>query len=203
VKPLVHGPGFALIGSWVRVPQRPRLISTLRKVGRKGTAGTRTGREADPKGRPSGLCEEGTVRQLNQQFKPRPRCDWRHGVEVHKQFLDHRDERLPATRTAQGRRIFTILLGIHSGPPYGRDRTSGRLRGARVIPAIHWLPSGRGYVPDLRRHRRARDRRYWHRGSSFRKVGAAHGLREPGRTWDALDAAGGVGGPGEVGWTKV
>ena len=64
------------------------------------------------------------------------------------------------TRTAQGRRIFTILLGIHSGSPYGRDRTSGRLRGARVIPAIHWLPSGRGYVPDLRRHRRAWDRRY-------------------------------------------
>src|ERR1017187_5271240 len=34
------------------------------------------------------------------------------------------------------------------------------------------LPSGRGYVPDLRRHRRERDRRH----------GGPRGLREPGRS---------------------
>jgi len=73
-----------------------------------------------------------------------------------------------------------------------------------VIPAIYWLPLSRGHVPDVRRHRRERDRQPGS-GLFAKRVGAGGWSTRPGLPRDAcLEPVAWVGRWKFLnGWTKV
>jgi hypothetical protein len=111
----------------------------------------------------------------------------------------------PATRTARGRRIFTILPGTHPGPPVLDGETGDSGQGGSPppigLPSVpvdtYQLYDGTdelGIVGTVAPGLFAQGGRCW-----------AHGRRKPSRPRWARHGASGVGRPAEVsnGWTKV